>query len=475
MWVLHLVYNAMHRQFGASGLQVFQWGSALAGVAYVWIALFLAGELGKNSFQKALLFLFAIAVGTLQFFFGYAEIYAIPALSVFLFIIAGVLYTKNKVGVIVPLVAFALTVSAHLLSIVFLPAILFLLAYRHPKAAGLLQKANVWHLALLTVLTIPAAYILMPLLHQYYLIPWSRPENMPQTTTLFSPEHIWEFLNGQLLAAAAGFFLFVVVLLRMLRSKQSLDSTHWFLALSASFSILSAFITNTVRGSGDWDILAFPAIVCNVWAASAYLGQAKTKAEVSRSQSILVVLLAFNVLSTAAWVGINASDRSIRKIEDMLTGDPGNYYQQTLPAPLSLAFNYETNGLREQALEYFKIAAERYPEDPRTYFNYATRLIEAKQDSLALPYLEYLVTNIPTYPRPYQVLISEYVQSKNYPALFSVINRLFGSYLRNPAYFRSAIPTPDLVSWFTYLLQVERANKNEKAAQMIEQQLAQLH
>jgi len=475
MWSLHLVYDWLHRWFGIRGIQVFQWSSNLFGVLAVCVSFFLADQLGKNAFQKAVLFIFTIACGTLQFFFGYAEIYPFPALTVFLYLLSGVLYSKGKVGVIIPILGFLLAVAAHLLSVVFLPSLLFLNIYRHPKVQKVLQKATLRHLVLLVLLAVPAAYWILPMAGQgYYLMAWSRTIDSSTTTTLLSSEHIWEFLNSQLLAAGSGFVLLILVIFRFLVTGKSLDPTEWFLAITSLFAVLSAFITNAVRGSGDWDILAFPSIAYNVWAMSAYLSHVQTKTEAAKVKSVVIVLLLFNMLSASLWIGINASDRSIKKIESMLTGDPGNYYRETLPTEMSLAFNLEANGLQQESLQYFRIAYERYPRDPRAYYNYATRLLEIQQDSLAFTILEKLVDNFPGYARAYEALIAHYAQRENYQALYRVVVRLFNGYLQNPNYYKSVIPSANLVNWFSYLLQVETANKNQQAVQLIQQQLAQL-
>lgn len=475
MWLLHWIYEQIHRSFGVSGLQLFQWSSSIFGVFFVWLSVSLATLVGKNTIQRLLISIATVTIGTLQFFFGYAEIYPFPALTVLLFVVTGVLYAKNRVGGLVLVLAFALAVSAHLLSIVFLPSLVFLLVSRHQGFDGVIRKVYMRHLVGILLAAIPAAYVVLPALGQgYYLIPWSENPGPFQATTLLSAVHVWEFLNSQLLAAGGGFVLYIVVVLRFIRTKRTFDTVEWFLALSAGFLFISAFITNTVRGSGDWDILAFPAIVCVPWAVYTYLNQARSKSDISRSYGVLVVLLSFNVLSTSAWIGINASDRSIKKIEDMLIGDPGNYYKQTLPVAMSLAFNYETNGLGQKALQYFRISVDRYPQDPRSYFNYATHLIAIQQDSAAIPYLEYLVNNFPGYPRSFEVLIGEFVRQKNYPASARVIERLFGYYIQNPRYYQSVFPKQQLANWFSYLLQFANAGKNEKEVREIQQQLSQL-
>src|SRR4029077_10997775 len=51
---------------------------------------------------------------------------------------------------------------------------------------------------------------------------------LPNQLTLFSPVHIWEFLNSQLLASGTGFFVLLFILYKALIHQLKFDSILWF-------------------------------------------------------------------------------------------------------------------------------------------------------------------------------------------------------------------------------------------------------
>ena len=125
-------------------------------------------------------------------------------------------------------------------------------------------------------------------------------------------------------------------------------------------------------------------------------------------------------------------------------------------------------------MEYFKKAYEQHYQDPRTHFNYATRLLSRNQIQLGIQILENMTVVVPQYPRSYQILITFYSEKKQYTDLYRVVNRLFDAFLSEPDYFISVQGRQNLKIWFTFLRDVEKNQKNEKRLQLIEQVLSRL-
>jgi hypothetical protein len=475
MYVMYHIYTILNSLLGLTGMQTFQWVSYFSGGAFIVLLLFIADELAQGPTQKVLFFLFSICFGTMQMFFGYVEIYCLPALSVLLYLYTGVLFIKGRVPGTVPMIALLVSIGMHVLSVALIPSMLVLLLYRRFEKWFIHRKITILYFVGLLLVGIPIIYFLAPMIGvKYFLVPLTEPKDVAQLMTLFSFEHLWEFLNSQLLASGMGFFLFLLMLLKTLWKKKKYDITMWFISTGGLGMLYLAFLTNAVRGSGDWDILAFPSIFYNIFGIYVVLATPWPKLDAYRFQYLFVIFLVFNGMSTAAWIGINASDRSILKIEDMIIGDPGYCYQLEVPHELSLASNYEGSGLDYKALEFCKRAYEHHYKDVRTHYSYAKKLMELNQTDLSVKILENLITKAPEYPKSYEVLLSFYVKQESAFDVHRIASKLFNVYLKRPDKFKSTFGADYLIHYFTFLREVEVFNKNEKEIQRIDQVLSQL-
>ena len=277
----------------------------------------IADELAQNKTTKILFFLFSVCIGAIQFFFGYVEIYALPALSVLLYFYTGVLYIKRRISVAVPIIILLLAVGLHLLSVGLIPSVITLLFYQKIVR----YKIKIIHFIFLLILATPIVYIAASIFDRaHVLIPFT--QNNPQLMTLLSVKHLWEFFNSQMLAGGLGFALFVVLLFKKIKY----DNILWFLSIGGLGMLYVVFINRSDRGSGDWDLCAFPAIACSLTAIYIIVNFYWSK---PFYKYIIPIIIAFNGMNVIAWIGINTSDRSITKIEDMLAGDPAKLLSQT--------------------------------------------------------------------------------------------------------------------------------------------------
>jgi hypothetical protein len=189
---------------------------------------------------------------------------------------------------------------------------------------------------------------------------------------------------------------------------------------------------------------------------------------------VAVVLITFNFLHTATWIGINHTDKSLVKIKDMLIEDPANYYQFGVNALAGLGFCFKSNGLKEESLDSFKLAYEKFNKDPYNHLNYANELLERGNKEEATAILENATVSWPFYSLTYRSLINIYKQDKQHEKLNHTINSLFDAYIQNPSEFEprifaERIPKNELKNYFMYLYQVEIANHNMTKANKIAQ------
>ena len=475
MFVMYQIYRLLNSWGGLTGIQTFQWVSCFAGGMFIVLSLFLTDQLIKGKTQKALFFLFFICFGTIQMFFGYVEVYCLPALSVLVYLYTGVLYIKDRVGSAVPMIALLIAIGLHLLSLAFIPSMVVLLLYRKYEKWIVKSKITIVHFIGLVVVVIPILYIIAPTIGMnYLLVPFTKASNGQQLMTLFSTEHLWEFFNSQMLAGGMGFILFLIVLIVSIKKKMRYDITMWFFATGGLGMVFLAFITNAVRGSGDWDILAFPSLVYNVFGIYIVLTKPWPKPEAQRFRYIVPIFLAFNGMNTAAWIGINASDKSITKIEHMIIGDPGNYYRQKFPNELSLAFDYNGNGLEEKAMEFFKKAYDLHRDNYVTHFNYAGKLLERNEPENGIKILENIIRIYPQHPSAYKTLMTFYANKNDASNLYPITSMAFDAYLKDPNIFKSNFGNDKLKEYFIFLRGVEKKQGNEQRVKLIDQVLSQL-
>jgi hypothetical protein len=475
MFVMYQIYRLLNSWGGLTGIQAFQWVSYFAGGAFVTFTLFLSDELVQGKVKKLLFFLSFICFGTIQMFFGYVEVYCLPAFSVLVYLYTGVLYIKSRVPIVVPVIALLAAIGLHVLSVALLPSLGVLLLYRKYERLVVRGKITIFHFISFLAISIPILYILAPKLGvDYFLVPFVKSQSTDKLMTLFSLEHLWEFFNSQMLAGGIGFILFFIILGISLKKKMKYDMTMWFFATGGLGMLFLAFITNAVRGSGDWDILAFPSLVYNIFGIYVVLTGSWPKPEALRFRYIVPMFLVFNMMSTIAWIGINASDKSITKIEHMIIGDPGNYYQLKLPDELALAFDYNGNGLEEKAMEYFKEAYDLHRDNYVAQLNYAGKLLEHNEPENGITILEHIISIHPLHPAAYKLLMDHYTYKADILNLFLVVNKAFDAYLQRPDKFKSHFGDAKLKEYFIFLRNFENNQGNKKRVQLIDQILTQL-
>jgi tetratricopeptide (TPR) repeat protein len=157
----------------------------------------------------------------------------------------------------------------------------------------------------------------------------------------------------------------------------------------------------------------------------------------------------------------------------MFIGDPGNLYRK-FPDELSLAINYESNGLKDKKLEFYKKAYEDYPRDAHTHYNYALALYDMNQTETSIKILENLINTAPQYCHAYQTLIDIYKVRKNDNVdLYRVIDKMFNAYITNPNHFKSCAGI-NYKFCFTKLRDFVKLHGNNQRVLQISQVLSQM-
>jgi tetratricopeptide (TPR) repeat protein len=467
MYLLNKVHTFLAKNFAFTGYKTFVLQSIVSGGLYVFFACLISNLTGRILLEKVITFLFFISIGAILLFFGYIEIYSVPALSIIIYVYFSLLWVKGKTNFILPFLALILAVALHLMAIGLVPSFFIVLYQKYGKRIPFLKNIKTKPFIILILFLLPVAFKLAAVLHLGDLMPVSESIKAPKVMLLFSSRHLWEFLNSQILASGLYFILLVYFTIKAIRGRLKFDDIMWFYGSASFFMLFIAFVTNKMRGSGDWDICALPAIIVSPMVAYMWFSNVQATGQYKKFKYALVVILVMNFVNSIAWIGINASDKSIKKIESMLENDPGYYYVTKLPSLYNLALSYRANGLKEESLNCYKKIYRKYYNSPEAHINYANQLIEYGKDQEGAAILINLIRMNPYISVAYPMLFKIYEKYKMQDNIYATVNQLFINYQTNPRICLLNFNKKDLGNYFYYLYRVELQRKDVEKAKII--------
>jgi hypothetical protein len=430
--------------------------SVLCGGAFVFVCLKLASFLGKNGFQKAIIFFFLITLGSVQLFFGYVESYSILQVMLLAYIWFSARCLAGKSSIYPALLALVLSIGLHITSLMYVPSFIYLLARRRTNQAPsgsevtspagkqkgrpggkadfrkTLSNAFVFAALLVAVFFIVfwvvfSATRLEKSGKGMFLVPFRGTETY--SFSIFSLAHISEYINQLLLLSPIGvsfifFFLFWRIRNKSFRTGGKLeDMMINFLYLSSLAGLVYLFVINFTLGSADWDLRCSPAPFLGMLGALLFLRWGEKVSAAGRSpsdedqtpkipgekggrfwhrrtvQAWGVVFICFGLFHTIPWVWINASkSKSVERYILIQEYDPHpvdetNYNLYKIARILSLA--KVPNG--EEIL--YRNATERNPYDTLSYFNLAAFYHRNDIYDQALVIVDSLLKIDPNYPK----------------------------------------------------------------------------
>ena len=444
------IYTYLHVKFEYTGLQTIRLFDYITGSLFIFLSLCIANLLGNSFLKKCAVFL----VGTLSCtiilqFCGYTEIYAFPVLSLICYLFACILHLKGKAGIYLPFIVLVMGIGFHLLLVCMFPSFIFLfyrsVLWKYP----LFRKRN----TIIVLLLVAAPFIYFGVSKYAFPKMMSLSTDDSSLMTLFSINHWKEFANSQLLASGIGFLLWLVTLLHSLINRIKYDVIQWFLFISSLFIVILMFVFDPHRGAGDWDILAFAAIVYNLSNAY-YLISLHDKKIFNNIKYGILMISGFSVLHTSCWLATNNTDASIGWIEAAIETDPARYYKTSFNSEAMLAAMFEANKLHDISLKWYQMAYHKYANDPRMGFNLASSLITRNLKSEAIPIYEDLVNRFPNYPIPYPHLASLYLENKDYESLYNMLKKMETAYNNNKELFDSRLQKESIDQLFSILHQL---------------------
>lgn len=462
------IFTSLGIKWGFTSYQMFKLYSILMGGVYVLIACYISDLLGQNRLNKVLLFLVQIASSLLLFFCGYIEIYATPAVFLLLFVYAGLRYLKFRKHFFTVLICLALAISAHLICLITLPAACVAFYFVNREKYKVLGK-----LSAQTILFLVTSAILLTLLGllgtpNAFTLPIKAPEKFPTYMTLFSFRHFWEYLNGLLLSCGISLLVFILLFFIALRKKVELNAEIYFLIYLTLGGLGLIYLLNLHRGSSDWDLMAFPAISLNLLTT---LFVFKIYGISRISHYLLFSVVALNSIHAALWMHINHTDKSIKKIENMLINDPGTYYLK-LPSIVELTILYKANNLWPDAERIALVGCNA--NDLNACIIYGKNLLEAGKKDQARVFYEELLRRSKFVPEAYIFLLEDYEAKGEKDKLVECLYNLYNTYVQMPDFYLTRVQPEVFIGLFEYLYTIESQYKNEKNLMILSNVIANL-
>ncbi|HEX7402122.1 MAG TPA: tetratricopeptide repeat protein, partial [candidate division Zixibacteria bacterium] len=354
-------YHLLDRLFGLDGASVYALISYLAGMIFVIFAIRLAVLLAKTTSTRLFVFLILMLMGSTELFFGYAEHYPLLCAGILIYIFYCLKYLRKEINFLTPLMIYIILVPFHFSSLFLLPSLLFLFLFREEerRLPRLLKEKVTWLLLLCLLILFVGLVLylskynwfvlgyLMPVLHGVYTGPHY---------TLFSPDHIIDFLNQQLLISPIGFALCLIFLIFRPRNLNVKKRAFQFLLIVASTQLLFNFIINPGLGAPrDWDLFASAGLGYTVLALFLFT-QISPDSRLSHLKLNLVIVAFLFVLP---WILINASpEKSVARFRNILDLDP----KKSRNGHFILAGYFDRAGKPEETKKENQKIMEIFPE-----------------------------------------------------------------------------------------------------------------
>ena len=434
---MHWFYKALHSVSAIGDVAIVKLFSNICGGFFIYTVLNIGDALGRTKFEKAAIVMLYVSFGTIQHFCGYVEVYALTAVVLAVYFYTGILCLRGKLPWLIPVTVFFLGALCHLITIMFFPSLLYILYAVELKKYRLFRNPLLWILGFAVCIAAAWPLIVNRIVPELY--PLS--SQTGDIITLFSLRHFCEYCNGIVLGC--GFLLVITVACAAYawHVRLKLNSEHWFFIVASASIATCIFLFRGILGSSDWDTLSFAALAINLLGILLLFSLFKEEKYRLFLRYACVVIIGLMVLESAVWVVLNRGDRSIQRFENAIMTDPGFYYVGH-PSPMYVSIVLNNNNLKDEAMKFYKLAYEQYPDDPRCGFNYIMALCIRKQPEQANAVLAELTKRSPDYAAQ-RMRIMFTVAQNEHQELFTT--------LALKQYYLEYCKTPDIINaYFTH-------------------------
>jgi Tfp pilus assembly protein PilF len=371
-----LVHLAVSKFFGLDPYTAYGVLSCLAGGLFVFLLFLLCDLWGRDGREKSLIFLVVISMGANQLFFGYIESYTLMYAAMAGYLLFAMRYLKGEGKFWLPCAFMVLAASFHLSAIFIFPTLFYLAFARVPRGGR--QNTRNSPITNAGILACTTAFMILG----YYFVRLGSPEGSTahlliyplgggdKSYALYSPAHLLDLLNHQLLVSPVNLVVWGTLALSMRKVVSFEEPVVRFLAVLSLCSLGFALIIYPGLGyARDWDLFAFTGLGTTLLALYLVLGGFRTLHHKSRSGQtgkaalgqVTVMLLVTSLVSTLPWILVNASKpKSMARFEDLLIME-----ERVSALGYDITATYlRDEGQYEKAIQYWKKAID-VQENPR--------------------------------------------------------------------------------------------------------------
>ena len=320
--MIHLwLYKWIGGTTEADAVVTYQVISITAGFVYLMAVIWLVRKLFTNGTDRLLFFLGICSGGWMLLYFGYVENYSVFVLMVMIYSLVGTLPTKRRLTSWLIVILQLLLVSTHIFGVTLIPATIYLLLHKTApiRRLGRLSRSLKLGISLILLATAFSGFVFAlssDLFFKVSLVPLFEYALVPEGYTLFSKNHLLDFVN--LLFLLLPGFLVLLVGLGWSRIRDKLkEPVYRWLGLAALGSLGAAFIFDPKLGMPrDWDLFSFSGVPLAVFLYYGLLDKSD-RSRRTRLAVLLSVVLGFSAL-TARAIWISTPEVGIAHFRDYL-------------------------------------------------------------------------------------------------------------------------------------------------------------
>jgi hypothetical protein len=319
------VYQIAHAVAGWDAWRAIALISCLAGIAYVWIAWRLTGEMVNDAGRRGLAFALLLSPGAIQLLFGHVENYTLVTVAVlgYLWLALRALCRRGRPA----LAAFALglAIAFHPQAAFLIPSLMVLLASTHSLSRGITRSLEEDPSGFSWLSRVPTARsvielvtgLAVPLL---LLLGLARVVGAPalqlgvnrfaddtrlwlSTGEMLSPSHLLDVFNNLYLVAPT---ILALPLLLAMGWRISGRLEGFYAVSTLGVLVYSLAFANKLPRPEDWDLFAIAAVPVTTWTAHLI-----AQATPVLAQRVGVALLVSSLCLTVPWVWSNHAHQRV--------------------------------------------------------------------------------------------------------------------------------------------------------------------
>jgi tetratricopeptide (TPR) repeat protein len=382
--------------------------SVLSGTACLFFFFLIVRELVADTALRVLAFGICVTGGWMLLFFGYTENYPITWVSICAYLYFSLAYINGRGKLVFAVLFLVISVVLHLMTAVLGLSLLYLLVQRGAGARFYRRYRKAFLIALSIVcIGIGAVFVYrynQSLTFRIHFLPLFVGRPATPYYAIFSPTHIVDIINLFLQAVPIIPFLAAAGIMGWIGNRKERDPLAGFLLAATAGFFLFLFMIDPKLGMGrDWDlfvICAFPTALLLLRLIRPYAKQLR---------SFIFPLLAVNLICTLPFLAVNLQKTpTIQYFTYLLDQD----MPRSRPGLTILRTKYQAWGQQDKVDSINQVLVANFPMV--TLGEYAYELAEKGEYNKALLIADSLYRADPYSLEPYSLRLAINMKRGNY-------------------------------------------------------------